>query len=515
MKDIIVNTKWDKKHCRFYSVEEMVQHYIRTGSGDNVRFALRDVVQCNVIYRNYLRKNGYPATVHQLRLEAPSLARIPDAFDVVDNWWGKVEEKGGIGDYDIQCYELTDSFTLLGEKFKGLESIRNIVNTSAVNVDNDCLDNKWDKYNRMDEEERYPDNRKNKKSSLYAAELWEKYPCFDSSDSLYENRYYRCYYIRNHKINEEFFKFSRKENLPNIIREDIDDLSDLPIIYYDGESPVMYVMGQRMIDAEGFVKSHAFEMSMRQAFADKDIYSYKSDITRCLVKYTQEFLRILKPQFYSVVSDSKPMLDAGAVFNELEKELMALPECAVRKWCGPIRIFALREWIQQAEEWLCEQIMRTTESILSDAENLPEMLGKWSLCRGFEFVNDVHSRYKGTFEERRNSWPTSAITCAARHDWQSWFSIVEDAREWLISPENKSGVKSFEISLRNPMMVDVAELELRWDENKLSITVIAKNLSSWRQCRKGIFFGSLEDAVKLMFSKDIIPVLIYEGLRDD
>ena len=65
------------------------------------------------------------------------------------------------------------------------------------------------------------------------------------------------------------------------------------------------------------------------------------------------------------------------------------------------------------------------------------------------------------------------------------------------------------------MMVDVADLELRWDENKLSITVIAKNLSSWRQCRKGIFFGSLEDAVKLMFSKDIIPVLIYEGLRDD
>lgn len=515
MKDIIVNTRWGKKHCRFHSVEEMVVYHLDNGKEYNVKSALEDVVQCNVAYRNFLRNNGYPATKNKLKSEAPSLALIPDAFDVIDKWWGKVEEKGGLGDYDIQCYELTDSFILLGEKFNGLESIQNIVNASESNRNNNCLDAKWNKYNKMDERERYPDNRKNRQSSLYAAELWEKYPCFDSSDSLYENRYYRCYYIRNHKINEEFFKFSRKENLLNIIREDIDDLSNLPIIYYDGESPVMYVMGQRMIDAEGFVKSQAFEMAMRQAFTDKDIYSRKSDITRCLVKCTQEFLRILKPQLYSVVSDTKPMLDAGAVFNELEKELMALPECAVRKWCGPIRIFTRREWIQQAEEWLCEQIMWKTESILSNAENLPEILGKWSLCRGFEFVNDVHSRYNGTFEEKRNSWPTSAITCAAHADWHSWFSIVENAREWLVSPENRFGVKTFEINLRNPMMVDVAELELRWDENKLSITVIAKNLSSWRQCRKGIFFGSLEDAVKLMFSKDIIPVLIYEGLRDD
>ena len=514
MKDIIVNTKWDKKHCRFHSVEEMVVYHLDNGKEYNVKSALEDVVQCNVTYRNFLRNNGYPATKNKLKSEAPSLALIPDAFDVIDKWWGKVEEKGGLGDYDIQCYELTDSFILLGEKFNGLESIQNIVNTSAANRNNNCLDAKWGKYRKMNDRERYPDNRKNKKSSLYAAELWEKYPCFDSSDSLYEDRYYRCYYVRNHKINEEFFEFSHKENLQNMIREDIDDLSDLPIIYYDGESPVMYVMSQRMIDAEDFVKSQAFHMAMRQAFTDADISSHKSDIVSYLVKCTEEFLRILKPHFYTAVFDSKPLLDAGAMFNELEKELMALPECAVRKWCGPIRIFAKREWIRQAEEWLREQIMRKTESILSNAENLPEMLGEWSLCRGFEFVNDVHSRYKGTFEERRDSWPVSAIVCAAHADWQSWCTLIEEAREWFASSKDKSETKSFEIELRNALMVEAVALEFSWFNDKLSIDIKAKDYSSGMQCKKGIFYGALEDAGKLLFSKDIIPVLIHKGLRD-
>lgn len=513
MKDIIVNTKWDKKHCRFHSVEEMVQHYIDTGSGDNVRFALRDVVQCNVCYRNFLRKNGYPATVKKLKSEAPSLARIPNAFTVINEWWEEVEGKSGLGDYDIQCYELTDSFVLFGEKFNGLESIRNIVNTSAVNEDNNSLDNKWDKYRRMDERERYPDNRKNKKSSLYAAELWEHYPCFDSSDYLYENRRFWCYYVRNHKINEEFFKFSRKVRFSDIINEDIDDLSNLPIIYYDGDSSVMYVMSQRMIDAGGFVRSQVFEMAMKQAFADKDFYSHKSNIVSRLVKCTEEFLHILKPHFYSAVFDSKPFLDAGALFNELEKDLMTLPEYAVRKWCGPIWIFTTRERIQRMEEWLREQIIWKTENALYAAKNLPEMLGEWSLCRSFEFVNDVHSRYKGTFEERRDSWPVSAIVCAANADWQSWCSLLEEAREWFVSSEDKSETKSFEIELRNALMVESVALEFSWFNDKLSIDIKAKDFSSGMQCKKGVFYGTLEDAGKLLFSKDIIPVLIHKGLR--
>ncbi len=242
MKEIIVNTR--NKQCRFHSVEEMVGYYVETGVAYNVRFALRDVVQCNAEYRGFLREKGYQATVERLKAEAPSLLRIPDAFDTLDSWWPKTEERGGLGDYDIQCYELTDTFTLLGEKFNGLKSIRDIVNVSRANQDNNPLDKEWDEYTRMSDEKRYPDNRKNRKSSLYAAEIWERYPCFDSADLLCEDRHFWCYFIRNHRINNEFCKDMPLVHYRDLIREDI-DLSELPIVYYDGDSRVMYVISPR------------------------------------------------------------------------------------------------------------------------------------------------------------------------------------------------------------------------------------------------------------------------------
>lgn len=246
MKDIIV--KGRNKLCRFHSVAELVDYYVNSGVWYNVRFALCDVVQCNLEYRNYLRDNGYPATIDRLKSEAPDLCRIPNVFEILDDWWSKVESNGGLGDYDIQCYELTDSFSLLGEEFNGLDSVRSIVNASKDNEDNSSQDEKWEKYSTMSEKERYPDNRGNKKSPLYAAELWERYPCFDSSDYLYENRRFRCFYVRNYRINEEFFRNFGVVHFSNMVREDI-SLPELPFVYYDGDSNVMYVMSERVKDS--------------------------------------------------------------------------------------------------------------------------------------------------------------------------------------------------------------------------------------------------------------------------
>lgn len=246
MKDIVV--KSGKKRCRFHSLANLVDYYINEGVWFNVGFALRDVVQCNIEYRNYLRDNGYPATIERLKSEAPGLCRIQDVFKVLDDWWSKVESDGGLGDYDIQCYELTDSFTLLGEKFNGLDSVRSIVNASRNNENNNSQDQKWEKYSSMSEEDRYPDNRKNKNSSLFAAEVWERYPCFDSADLLYEDRCFRCYYVRYYRINEEFFRNFSIVHFMDMIRENI-SLPELPLVYYDGDSNVMYVMSERVIDS--------------------------------------------------------------------------------------------------------------------------------------------------------------------------------------------------------------------------------------------------------------------------
>ena len=236
MTDIIVNTKRD--HCRFNSVEEMVEYYIRIGIAYNIKFAIREIVQSNIVYRNFLRENGYQATAEKLKCEAPSLMRIPNAFDIIDDWWREIEAKGGLGNYDIQCYELTDTFTVFGKKIRGLDSLRKIVNTSRMNGDENFSEN-------MRSTRLSSDRRKNKFSSLFAAEIWERYPCFDSWDYLNENRRFQCYYIRNHKICDDFFKDNSNVNLQNVVSEDI-KLSDLPLVYYDGDSNVMYVISQLM-----------------------------------------------------------------------------------------------------------------------------------------------------------------------------------------------------------------------------------------------------------------------------
>lgn len=236
MTDIIVNTKRD--HCRFNSVEEMVEYYIRIGIAYNIKFAIREIVQSNIVYRNFLRENGYQATAEKLKCEAPSLMRIPNAFDIIDDWWREIEAKGGLGNYDIQCYELTDTFTVFGKKIRGLDSLRKIVNTSRMNGDENFSEN-------MRSTRLSSDRRKNKFSSLFAAEIWECYPCFDSWDYLNENRRFQCYYIRNHKICDDFFKDNSNVNLQNVVSEDI-KLSDLPLVYYDGDSNVMYVLSPRI-----------------------------------------------------------------------------------------------------------------------------------------------------------------------------------------------------------------------------------------------------------------------------
>lgn len=236
MKDIIVNTQWDKKHCRFHSVEEMTEYFIATEVWYNVRFALLDVVQSNIEYRNFLRENGYQRTIDKLKSDAPALMKISDAFEVIDSWWEKVEGKGGLGNYDIQCYELADTFFLFGKKIRGLDSLRKIVNTSRMNGDETCLKQRCTFFS---------DKRKNWLSPLFAAEVWERYPCFDSWDYLNENRRFQCYYVRDYRVSDDFFKDNSNINLQSVVREDI-EISDLPLVFYDGDSNVMYVISPRL-----------------------------------------------------------------------------------------------------------------------------------------------------------------------------------------------------------------------------------------------------------------------------
>lgn len=71
----------------------------------------------------------------------------------------------------------------------------------------------------------------------YIACVWQRYPCFDSSDSLYESRYYRTYYLCD---DEEHYQ--RAMALDKIINTDTREANSelLPVLYYPGVGNDMY-----------------------------------------------------------------------------------------------------------------------------------------------------------------------------------------------------------------------------------------------------------------------------------
>ena len=71
----------------------------------------------------------------------------------------------------------------------------------------------------------------------YIARVSQLYPCFDSSDSLYESRYYRTYYLCDDKE-----QYDRAIKLDKIINTDTREVNPelLPVLYYPGVGNDMY-----------------------------------------------------------------------------------------------------------------------------------------------------------------------------------------------------------------------------------------------------------------------------------
>ena len=79
--------------------------------------------------------------------------------------------------------------------------------------------------------------------SIRVGELWYPYPTFDSYDSMYENRSYKNFIIRDRKITQEDMK--RLSDLPididmkRITKNVPEDM--LPMVYYSGDGDYMLV----------------------------------------------------------------------------------------------------------------------------------------------------------------------------------------------------------------------------------------------------------------------------------
>lgn len=244
MREIIVENYWDRTHCHYSSIQELVDYYIQSGKEDNIGYALERVVQFNGDYRNYLQDNGFPALVERLKSETIYLEQCPVVKQKLEEWWENIQKSGGLGDYDIQCYAIEDTFSMFGKQIDGIKGLRQILQMHGEA-------GPYSKPPKLFEssicENSSSNEQDDKEVSLFAALLWESYPRFDISDYS-DNREYHCYYVRNHQFNEDFFKDSKSGGMEHI-REDI-PLSRLPLVYRDGNAPVMFVASPRHVEGK-------------------------------------------------------------------------------------------------------------------------------------------------------------------------------------------------------------------------------------------------------------------------
>ena len=130
-------------------------------------------------------------------------------------------------EHKIFSCSIHDDVEILGQVFHGLQDISAYVEMSQ-SVGSSCK----------------PSVREPvKKGRVHVGELWMSYPCFDSSDFMYENRTYQNYILRERPIT--FEDMERLRNLPSEINAQLlspsvpEDM--LPMVYYVGDGETMMV----------------------------------------------------------------------------------------------------------------------------------------------------------------------------------------------------------------------------------------------------------------------------------
>lgn len=124
-------------------------------------------------------------------------------------------------------------FMLLGHTFHGLRDLSDAVEVYAK-VAAYCGGGRW--INRT--------TPKNTIDGIHVLELYESYPCFDSSDFAYEDRTYQNYFISNREFTDERInRLAGMKRLTNYQLAHEDTSEDcLPAVYYRGDGQEMFVV---------------------------------------------------------------------------------------------------------------------------------------------------------------------------------------------------------------------------------------------------------------------------------
>lgn len=129
---------------------------------------------------------------------------------------------------EVKRVHINDDVVILGHLFHGIDDLLSHV-TMSLYMD-------WSRGPARSYEMRVP-------CSIRVGELWRPYPTFDSYDSMYENRSFKNFIIRDREITQEDMK--RLSDLPSDTNESriTKDIPEdmLPIVYYSGDGDFMLV----------------------------------------------------------------------------------------------------------------------------------------------------------------------------------------------------------------------------------------------------------------------------------
>lgn len=188
-----------------------------------------DMMLHNVIIRDAMRSFGVRKVVEHIREFAPNNKELQERFDFfIDR-----HPDGSIGNLDIQVFSIIEDVDILGHTFHGLEDIIAYREMSLC-----------EEYMSKDPARSVTPK---KHGSLHVGEVWQSYPCFDSSDYATETRSYQNYLIRNKPVTNS--DMQKIKNLPTVgCLEKINEkmpIDALPLVYYYGDGGFMLVAPPR------------------------------------------------------------------------------------------------------------------------------------------------------------------------------------------------------------------------------------------------------------------------------
>lgn len=225
----------DEKTGDYYSVYRHTQYEFTMAEAlqricsEEHFYKFKDMMLHNVILRDAMRSFEVRKVIDHIREFAPDNKKLQERFDsFIEDYPDE-----SIGNLDIQVYAITEDVEILGHTFHGLEDIM--------------------AYREMSLCERYMSKdpatcvTPRKRGNIHVGEVWQSFPCFDSSDYDTENRSYQNYLVRNRPITHADMQKIR--NLPTVgCLEKINErmpVDALPLVYYHGNGGFMLVATPR------------------------------------------------------------------------------------------------------------------------------------------------------------------------------------------------------------------------------------------------------------------------------